>query len=32
MARGKSPSLDGAVKALERLRKEWSVIFPVLDT
>lgn len=32
VARARSPSLDRAVKALERLRKEWSVVFPVHDS
>jgi hypothetical protein len=29
VARGRSPSLDRAVKALERLRLKWSVVVPV---
>jgi hypothetical protein len=31
VARGKSPSLDRAVKALERLRKAWSEVVPVME-
>lgn len=31
VARARSSSLDRAVKALERLRDEWSIVFPVHD-